>query len=85
MDHFHPPLPKDEFRDDQTSLTEVTESNLPELRCFRRYFVVQKLLRFLYFLLFGVVKLVSALLFALLTAPFFITCCALWWAAGRPE
>jgi 1-acyl-sn-glycerol-3-phosphate acyltransferase len=38
-----------------------------------------------YFLVFGVVKLVSTLLFALLAAPFFIACCALWRAAGCPE
>jgi hypothetical protein len=61
---------------------QSVESDLVELRRFPRYSVVQKLLLFVYFLVFGVVKLVSMLLLA---APFFIMCCALWRAAGRPE
>jgi hypothetical protein len=61
MYHFHPPLPKDESLYNQTSLTEVTESNLAELRHSPRDPLVQKLLHFACFLIFGVVKLVSTL------------------------
>jgi hypothetical protein len=85
MYHFHPPLPKDKSLDNQTSLTEVTKSDLAELRRFPRYSVVQKLLHFGYFLVFGAVKVVSTLLFALLVVPFFIARCTLWRAAWRPE
>jgi hypothetical protein len=53
MYHFHPPLPNDESLYNQTSLTEVTESDLAELRRFPHYSVVQKLLHFVYFLAFG--------------------------------
>jgi hypothetical protein len=66
MYHFHLPLPKDESFYNKTSLTEVTESDLAELRRFPCGSVVQKLLHFVYFTVFGVVKLVSTLLFALL-------------------
>jgi hypothetical protein len=75
--HFHPPLPKDESRYNQTSLTEVPKSDLAELHRFPRDSVVQKLLYFVYFLVFAVVKLVSTLLFALLATRFFIACYAL--------
>jgi hypothetical protein len=85
MYHFHPRLPKDESLYNQTSLTEVTESDLAELRRFPRYFIIQNRLYFVYSLVFGVVKLVSALLFAPPAAPFFVACCALWRVAGRPE
>jgi 1-acyl-sn-glycerol-3-phosphate acyltransferase len=85
MDHFHPLLPKDESLNNQTSPVESTRSDLAELRRSSHYSVVQKLLHFVYFLVFGVIKLFSRLLFTLLAAPFFIACCALWWAAGRPE
>jgi hypothetical protein len=83
--HFHPPFPKDGSLYNQTLLAEVTESDLTEIRRLPRYSVVQKLLHFVYLLVFEVVKLLSTLLFALLAAPFFIACCALWRAAGRPE
>jgi hypothetical protein len=76
-----PPLPKDESLYNQKSLTEVTESDLAELRRFPRYSVVHKMLHFVYFLVFLVVKLVSTLLLALLAAPFFIAYYALWRAA----
>jgi hypothetical protein len=66
MYHFHPPLPNDESLYNKTSLAEVTKSDLAELRRFPRYSVVQKLLYFVYFLVFGVIKFVSTLLFALL-------------------
>jgi hypothetical protein len=81
ISHFHPPLPKDESLYNETSLTEITESDLTKLRRLPRCSVVQKLLHFVYFLVFGVVKLVSTLL----AAPDFVACCALWRAAGRPE
>jgi hypothetical protein len=79
--HFHPPLPKDGSLYNQTSLTDVMESNLAEFRRFPRYSIVQTLLHLVYFLVFGVAKLVSTLL----AVPFFIACCVLWRAAGRPE
>jgi hypothetical protein len=61
----------------------VTGSDLAGLRRFSGYYVVRKRPHFAYSLIFEVVKLVSTLLFALLVAPFFSACCALWRAAGR--
>jgi hypothetical protein len=52
------------------------ESDFAELRRFPRYSVVQKLLYFVYFLVFGLVKLDVTVRTA---------CCALWRVAGRPE
>jgi 1-acyl-sn-glycerol-3-phosphate acyltransferase len=85
MYHYHPPLPKDPSLYNQTSLTEVSESDLAQLRRFPRYSLFQKLLHIVYFLIFGVVKLLSILMFAIIAAPFFTACCAIWRAAGRPE
>jgi hypothetical protein len=83
--HFHPPVPEELTLYKQTELTEVTESELLEYRKLPTYSLRQRLFHLLYFLIFGVVKLVAALFYTLIVGPVFLGGCALWRTLGRAE
>jgi hypothetical protein len=83
--HYHPPIPKNPSLYKQTELSPVTPEELLEYRKLPTYTPSQHILHILYFLVFGIIKLVMALTFALLAGPVFILCCTAWRSLGRPE
>jgi hypothetical protein len=83
--HSHPPFPQDLSLYKQTELTEVTPSELLEYRKLPTYSFRHRVLHLLYFLIFGVVRIITLLLFITIAVPIFLSACTLWRIAGRPE
>jgi 1-acyl-sn-glycerol-3-phosphate acyltransferase len=85
MFHFHPPLATDKSLHNQTQLSHVTEDELLELRRLPTYTRAQTIFHVIFFLIFGIPKLILAILYTLLAGPSFIFACSIWRVLGRPE
>ena len=80
-----PPITEDLSLHNQTQPSECTVEELEDLRKFPVYTQNQKILHIIYFLIFGIVKIIFSLSFALIAGPFFIIACTIWKSIGRPE
>ncbi|KAK8858075.1 Lysophosphatidylcholine acyltransferase 2 [Tritrichomonas musculus] len=80
--HYHPPLPEIEELYHQKKPTEVTLEQLEELRKPPSYNTFQKVLHVIYFIIFGIPKIILLALFFMVAGPIFVLACAIWRAFG---
>jgi hypothetical protein len=85
LGHFHPPAPKDKSLYNQTAPTEVTIDELMEYRKVPKFSTKIVIIQVLMSLIFGIPKVILALLFGLFAGPFFIVIVSIWRAFGKPE
>lgn len=83
--HYHPPKPTDDKWYHQEAPDECSIEELEQLRKIPTYSTVQKIIQVIYFLIFGIVKIIAAVSFALVAGPFFLICAAIWRSVNRPE
>jgi 1-acyl-sn-glycerol-3-phosphate acyltransferase len=83
--HYHPPVNPDPKWSNQTEPSECTEEELRALREFPKYSVPQKIIQILLFLIFGLVKIISAVIYGILTGALFMLSCAIWRSLGRSD
>jgi 1-acyl-sn-glycerol-3-phosphate acyltransferase len=85
MFHYHPPLPESKSLYEQTEASVVTEEELLELRRLPDYTPLQRFLHILFFLVFGIPKLIITIPYTIIAALSFIFACTIWRTLGRPE
>ncbi|OHT06191.1 Acyltransferase family protein [Tritrichomonas foetus] len=83
--HTIPKIPTDKSLYNQTEPSECTVEELKELRKFPKYNTIQKVIHAIYFIIFGIPKIILSLLFALIAGPFFLIAAGIWRSIGRPE
>lgn len=83
--HYHPPFPTNEELYHQTKPTEVTLEELQEFRKLPQYTIPQKFLHLLYFIIFGIPRLILFALFFIISAPIFVLACSIWRILGTPD
>jgi hypothetical protein len=83
--HLHPPKPDDPKWYSQSELSECTVDELQKLRRPPSYTPFQKFCQIAYFLVFGLIKVILGLPFAIIGGAFFMLVVAIWRSLGRPE
>lgn len=82
---YRPPYPTDQKWHHQEAPDECSIEELGQLRKIPTYTTKQKIIQIIYFLIFGIFKIVTALSFSLITGPLFIIAASIWKALNRPE
>ncbi|OHT13025.1 Acyltransferase family protein [Tritrichomonas foetus] len=82
--HYHPPFPTNENLYHQTKPSEVTLEELEELRKIPKYNIFQKIHHVVYFMIFGIPKVIFASMFMFVAGPTFLIACAIWRILGSP-
>jgi 1-acyl-sn-glycerol-3-phosphate acyltransferase len=83
--HFHPPKPEDKKWYHQTAPSECTVEELIQLRKPPKYTWFQRFCQILLFLIFGPLKIVTAVPFGIISGAFFVLLVSIWRSLGRPE
>lgn len=83
--NLHPPVNPDPKYSNQTEATHVTYEELLELRKLPKYTLKQKIIQVLYFLIFGIPKIIAVLFFLPIGPTLFMLLCFIWRTMGRPQ
>ena len=83
--HVHPPINPDPKYANQTEATHVTYEELLELRKLPKYTTFQKIIQVIYFIIFGIPKIIALIPFCLLCPTTFALLCIVWRALGRSK
>lgn len=81
--HFRPAFPTDQSLYEQKELTPTTYEELQKLRELPKYNLFQKFIAIIYFLIFGVIKILGALTVVLVGGSSFVGLCTIWRAFGE--
>jgi 1-acyl-sn-glycerol-3-phosphate acyltransferase len=83
--HFHPPLANDESLYHQTQATATSVDDLIRWRKLPPWTTAQKILQVIYFIVFGIVKIIVVVPYAVVGGALFILAVTLWQVMGSPE
>ena len=83
--HSHPPIPTNNKFYNQTVSDSVTHEELNLLRKFPKYNLIQKIIQIIYFLIFGIIRIIIVLPYLLISSIIFMIMCIIWRSLGKPK